>query len=353
VNAQSKPLAEAPFLRACRRQPVPYTPVWYMRQAGRSLPEYRRARGGMPMLKACFQPDVITEITLQPVRRYPVDAAILFSDIVVPLRAVGLDIDIKPGVGPVVGQPIREERDLARLRDLEPSDVPFISQAVAALVGELGPRPLIGFAGGPFTLASYLVEGGPSKSHDLTKSLMYGHPELWNALLGKLVDITISFLRVQIAAGAAAVQLFDSWAGAVSPEDYRVGVLPHSKRIFDALADTGVPRIHFGVATGELLGMMGEAGADVVGVDWRVPLDEAVRRVDPGKALQGNLDPAILLAPWEVIERRARDVIGRGRTAEGHVFNLGHGVLPSTDPDVLGRLTDLVHEVSVREPSES
>ena len=349
MNVQPKPLDESPFLLACRRQPVPYTPVWFMRQACRSLPEYRRARGGMPMLKACSQPDVITEITLQPMRRYPVDAAILFSDIVVPLKAVGLDIDIKPGVGPVTAEPIREERDLARLRPLEPGDVEFITEAVTTLVGELGPKPLIGFAGGPFTLASYLVEGGPSKSHDLTKSLMYGHPALWNALLGRLADITITWLRLQVAAGASAIQLFDSWAGAVSPEDYRAGVLPHSKRIFDALADTGVPRIHFGVATGELLGMMGEAGADVVGVDWRVPLDEAVRRVEPGKALQGNLDPALLLAPWDVIERRAKDIIGRGRAAEGHIFNLGHGVLPAANPDVLARLTDLVHEASVRE----
>ena len=352
-NAQPKTLDESPFLLACRRQPVPYTPVWFMRQAGRSLPEYRRARGGMPMLKACSRPDVITEITLQPMRRYPVDAAILFSDIVVPLRAVGLDIDIKPGVGPVIGEPIRGERDLERLRPLEPGDVGFITEAVTALVAELGPKPLIGFAGGPFTLASYLVEGGPSKSHDLTKSLMYGDPALWNALLGRLADITISFLRVQVAAGASAIQLFDSWAGAVSPEDYRTGVLPHSRRILQALADTGVPRIHFGVATGELLGMMGEAGADVVGVDWRVPLDEAVRRVEPGKALQGNLDPAILLAPWDEIERRAKDVIGRGRTAEGHIFNLGHGVLPATNPDVLARLTELVHEASAREPAGS
>jgi len=351
VNVQPTPLNESPFLLACRRQPVPHTPVWYMRQAGRSLPEYRRARGGMPMLKACSQPDVITEITLQPMRRYPVDAAILFSDIVVPLRAVGLDIDIKPGVGPVIAEPIRDERDLARLRPLEPDDVEFITEAITALVAELGPKPLIGFAGGPFTLASYLIEGGPSKSHDLTKSLMYGNPGLWNALLGTLADITISWLRVQVAAGASAIQLFDSWAGAVSPEDYRTGVLPHSKRIFDALADTGVPRIHFGVATGELLGMMGEADADVVGVDWRIPLDEAVRRVAPGKALQGNLDPAILLAPWDVIERRAKDIIGRGRAAEGHIFNLGHGVLPATNPDVLARLTDLVHEASVREPA--
>jgi uroporphyrinogen decarboxylase len=351
VTEQNSPLAESPFLLACRRQPVPYTPVWYMRQAGRSLPEYRRARGGMPMLKACTLPDVITEITLQPMRRYPVDAAILFSDIVVPLRAVGLDIDIKPGVGPVLGEPIRSERDLARLRPLEPSDVGYVTEAVTALVKELGPRPLIGFAGGPFTLASYLIEGGPSKGHDRTKSLMYGDPPLWHALLGKLADIAISFLQVQVAAGASAVQLFDSWAGAVSPEDYQAGVLPHSRRIFDALAGAGVPRIHFGVTAGELLGMMSEAGADVVGVDWRVPLDEAVRRVQARTALQGNLDPAILLAPWDVIERRARDVIGRGRTAEGHVFNLGHGVLPDTNPDVLARLTELVHEVSAREPA--
>ncbi len=353
IDGVTAPLADAPFLRACRRQPVPYTPVWYMRQAGRSLPEYRRARGGMPMLKACSLPDVITEITLQPLRRYPVDAAILFSDIVVPLHALGLDIDIKPGVGPVIGEPIRDERDLARLRDLEPGDVGFITEAVTALVAELGPRPLIGFAGGPFTLASYLIEGGPSKGHDLTKSLMYGNPPLWNALLGRLADITISFLRVQVAAGASAVQLFDSWAGAVSPEDYRASVLPHSRRIFEALADAGVPRIHFGVTTGELLGLMSEAGPDVIGVDWRVPLDEAARRIEPGKALQGNLDPSILLAPWEVIERRARDVCGRGRIAEGHVFNLGHGVLPATSPDILARLTDLVHEASVREHAGS
>ncbi|HTT50615.1 MAG TPA: uroporphyrinogen decarboxylase [Streptosporangiaceae bacterium] len=351
MTEQSRPLAESPFLLACHRQPAPYTPVWYMRQAGRSLPEYRRARGGMPMLRACTIPDVITEVTLQPMRRYAVDAAILFSDIVVPLRAAGLDIDIKPGIGPVLDDPIRSEHDLARLRPLEPADVGYVTEAVTALVSELGPRPLIGFAGGPFTLASYLVEGGPSKGHDLTKSLMYANPSLWHALLGKLADIAITFLRVQVDAGVSAVQLFDSWAGAVSPEDYQAGVLPHSKRIFGALAGTGVPRIHFGVTTGELLGLMSEAGADVVGVDWRVPLDEAVRRVDPGKALQGNLDPAILLAPWDVIERRARDVLGRGRTAEGHVFNLGHGVLPDTNPDVLARLTDLVHDVSAREPA--
>ncbi len=305
------------------------------------------------MLEACFRPDLVTEITLQPVRRFGVDAAILFSDIVVPLVAVGISLEISPGVGPVVEHPVREARDVERLRRLEPDDVPYVTEAVRSLVTELGGRPLIGFAGGPFTLASYLVEGGPSKTHERTKALMYGNPQLWNALLARLTDITLAFLRVQVDAGAGAVQLFDSWVGAVSPDDYRRAILPHTKRIFDSLAVAGVPRIHFGVGTGELLGLMGEAGADVVGVDWRVPLDEAVRRVEPGKALQGNLDPAVLLAPWEVIEARARDALGRGRAAEGHVFNLGHGVLPETDPEVLARLTDFVHTASARQPGGS
>ncbi|HEY1641257.1 MAG TPA: uroporphyrinogen decarboxylase [Streptosporangiaceae bacterium] len=335
---------DSPFVRACRRQPVPHTPVWYMRQAGRSLPEYRKARAGMPMLDACSTPDLITEFTLQPLRRYAADAAIFFSDIVVPLRAAGVGIDLKPGVGPVVDKPIREAADVRGLRGLHPDQVAFVTEAVTTLVAELGERPLIGFAGGPFTLACYLVDGGPSKNFEITKSLMYGEPALWDELLTTLTDITITFLKVQVAAGASAVQLFDSWIGALSPEDYRRSVMPHSKRVFDALAQTGVPRIHFGVGTGELLGLVGEAGADVVGVDWRVPLDEAARRVRPGKALQGNLDPAILLAPWPVIEQRAREVLDRGRTAEGHIFNLGHGVLPETDPDVLARLADLVHE---------
>ncbi len=327
---------------------MPYTPVWFMRQAGRTLPEYRRVREGISMLDSCTRPELITEITLQPLRRYDVDAAILFSDIVVPLRAVGVNVDIKPGVGPVVDPPVRGRADLAALRPLEPDDVPYLTEAIQMLVAELDERPLIGFAGGPFTLASYLVEGGPSKSHDRTKALMYGDPELWHALLGRLADLTISFLQVQVAAGASAIQLFDSWAGAVGPDDYRHAILPHTSRIFGALEAVGIPRIHFGVGTGELLGLMGGAGADVVGVDWRVPLDEAVRRVEPGKALQGNLDPAVLLAPWEVIEEHALDVLSRGRTAEGHVFNLGHGVLPETDPDVLARLADLVHAASAR-----
>ena len=345
------PEIKSPFMQACRREPVPFTPVWFMRQAGRSLPEYHKVREGISMLDSATRPDLITEITLQPLRRYDVDAAILYSDIVIPLRAVGVDVDIKPGIGPVVGTPIRSAADLSRLRPLDPADVPYITEAVRMLVSELDERPLIGFAGGPFTLASYLVEGGPSKNHDRTKALMYGNPELWHALLGRLADITISFLQIQVAAGASAIQLFDSWVGTVSPDDYRHAVLPHTSRIFAALGPAGVPRIHFGVGTGELLGLMGEAGADVVGVDWRIPIDEAVRRVEPGKALQGNLDPAVLLAPWDVIEERTRDILARARTTEGHIFNLGHGVLPDTDPGVLARLADLVHSESARTPA--
>ena len=340
--------AESLFVRACRCQPVPRTPVWYMRQAGRSLPEYHKARAGMSMATACSTPDLITEITLQPLRRYDVDAAIFFSDIIVPLSAIGVGIDIRPGVGPVVDDPVRDAAAIGRLRDLEPGDVSFVTEAVTSLVGELGAKPLIGFAGGPFTLACYLVDGGPSKKFEITKSLMYGQPELWDALMTRLADITISFLRVQVAAGASAVQLFDSWVGALSPEDYQRSVLPHSRRVFEALAQTGVPRIHFGVGTGELLAQLAQAGADVVGVDWRVPLDEAARRTGQAKALQGNLDPAILLAPWPVIEQRTREILARGSAAPGHVFNLGHGVMPETDPDVLARLTDLVHEASGR-----
>jgi uroporphyrinogen decarboxylase len=319
-----------------------------MRQAGRSLPEYRALRTDRKMLDALTNTDLITEITLQPIRRYDVDAAIFFSDIVVPLRAIGIGLDFRTGVGPVVDRPIRTAADVARLRPLVPEDVSYVTKSVTALVRELSGKPLIGFAGGPFTLASYLVDGGPSKNFEQTKKLLYGAPLLWADLMSRLADLTIGFLQAQVAAGASAIQLFDSWAGTLNLDDYRAFVLPYSRRVFAALADTGVPRIHFGVGTGELLGAMGEAGADVIGVDWRVPLDEAVSRVEPGKALQGNLDPAVLLAPWEVIERRTRQVLDRGRTAEGHIFNLGHGVLPETDPDVLARLTDLVHAASAR-----
>jgi uroporphyrinogen decarboxylase len=313
-----------------------------MRQAGRSLPEYRKIRDGVPMLEACSRTETIVELTLQPVRRYGVDAAILFSDIVVPLRAVGIGVEIQPGVGPVLAQPIRTRADLELLRPLQPTDVPYISDAVAALVGELGTTPLIGFAGAPFTLASYLVEGGPSRTHERTKALMHADPDLWHDLLARIAAISGAFLRVQVVAGAMAVQLFDSWAGVLSAAEYRRFALPHSTAVLSAVADLGVPRIHFGVGTGELLALMGAAGAEVVGVDWRVPLDEVARRV-PGKPLQGNLDPAVLGAGWPVVEREVRRVITEGRAAQGHVFNLGHGVLPSTDPDVLARVVETVH----------
>ncbi|GAA4910616.1 uroporphyrinogen decarboxylase [Streptomonospora salina] len=341
-------LHDSPFLRACRRLPVPHTPVWFMRQAGRSLPEYRRVRADVPMLEACARPDMITEITMQPVRRYGVDAAIYFSDIVVPLKAIGIDLDIKPGVGPVVAHPIRDAEGVKRLRALEPDDVPYVTEAVGELVGELGDRPLIGFAGGPFTLASYLIEGGPSKNHENTKALMYGAPDLWADLMQRLSAVTVEFLRVQAAAGAGAVQVFDSWVGALSADDYRASVLPYTSWIFERLAESDIPRIHFGVGTGELLGLLSEAGADVVGVDWRVPLNKAAQRVRPGTALQGNLDPATLFAPWDAVAHRASDVVAAGSAAEGHIFNLGHGVLPDTDPDTLARLTDYVHTETAR-----
>jgi len=335
--------ATSAFLLACRGEPVPHVPVWFMRQAGRSLPEYRRLRAGVAMLEACTRPELIVEVTLQPVRRYGTDAAILFSDIVVPLKAIGVDLDIVPGTGPVVAEPFRTAADVERLRPLEPGDVSYVTQAVQCLVGELGATPLIGFAGAPFTLASYLVEGGPSKDHVRTKALMHGQPALWHALLGRLADVAAAFLRVQVQAGASAVQLFDSWAGALSPADYARFVRPHSASVLAAVADLGVPRIHFGVGTGELLALMGEAGADVVGVDWRVPLDEATRRIGPDRAVQGNLDPALVFAPYEVLDAAVRDVLVAGESAPGHVFNLGHGVLPATDPDALAHVVDVVH----------
>jgi uroporphyrinogen decarboxylase len=335
----------APFLLACRRQPAPHTPVWFMRQAGRSLPEYRAIRGTGSILSAIADPDLATEITLQPVRRYGVDAAILYSDIVVPVHAIGFGVDVEPGLGPVVAAPFRSKDDLARLRPLVPEeDTPYVLETVRQLVRELPPEvPLIGFAGAPFTVASYLIEGRPSRTYGLTKSLMHSEPELWDELLERLADLALTSLRSQVSAGARAVQLFDSWAGTLSPLDYRERVLPATRRIFDGLIDLDVPRIHFGVGTGELLGLMSEAGADVVGVDWRVPLDVAWSRVGADKGVQGNLDPALCLAPWPVVEAETRRVLAEADGRPGHIFNLGHGVLPETDPDTLARIVEVVH----------
>jgi len=334
-------LASSAFLKAVRGEPVPHTPVWFMRQAGRSLPEYLAVREGVGMLESCMDPALVVEITLQPVRRYGVDAAIFFSDIVLPLKAIGVDLDIKPGIGPVVASPVRTLADVAAIPDLTPEQVPFITAAVQELVRELGGTPLIGFAGAPFTVASYLVEGGPSKDHAKTKAMMFGAPDVWDALMRKIAGISAAYLEVQVEAGASAIQLFDSWAGALTPRDYREHVMPHSARVLARAGELGVPRIHFGVGTSNLLGLMGEAGADVVGVDWRTPLDDAIARVGD-RSVQGNLDPTLVFAPTEVMTARAGEIIEAGRAARGHVFNLGHGVLPSTNPDQLKRLTDFV-----------
>ena len=330
------------FLDACRGTAVDAVPVWFMRQAGRSMPEYRALRESHDILALCKAPELAAEITLQPVRRYGVDAAILFSDIVVPLLGMGIDVDIRPGVGPVVGEPIREATDVDRLGTLDPEDgVPYVSETIRLLRAELD-VPLIGFGGAPFTLASYLIEGGPSRSHARTKALMYGDPQTWNKLMDRLSEAILSFLRAQIGAGADAVQLFDSWVGHLAPQEYRTFALPPVERIVAGLDGLDAPRILFGVGTGELLADMARSGADVLGIDWRVPLDEARRRTGDRVALQGNLDPSVLLAPWKVIEDRALDVLTRGE-GRRHIFNLGHGVLPETPPESLERLVELVH----------
>lgn len=335
------------FLLACRQQPHDRVPVWFMRQAGRSLPEYRAVRGSGSILEAIADADRAAEITLQPVRRYGVDAAILFSDIVVPAHAVGFGVDVVAGTGPVVNRPFAARSDLDRLRPLDPaSDTPYVIDAVRRAV-EMLEVPLIGFAGAPFTVASYLVEGAPSRTHAKTKALMVTDTALWHDLMERLADLAISSLLSQVEAGASAVQLFDSWAGVLSPELYRRGVAPHSARVLEALGATGVPRIHFGVGTGELLEQMGACGAEVVGVDFRTPIDKARRRVGPGRALQGNLDPALVLAGASAACDAARAVLAANDGHPGFVFNLGHGVLPDSDPDVLGRVVEVVHDEGV------
>lgn len=343
-------LPESPYLAAVTGRKPSRVPVWFMRQAGRSLPEYRALRAQHDMLAACFDAELVCEITLQPVRRHRVDAAILFSDIVVPLRGAGVDLEIVAGVGPVIASPVRTAADVDALKPLEQQRIQPVTDAVTLLVSALGDAPLIGFAGAPFTLASYLVEGGPSRHHARTKAMMLAEPQSWHALMEKLTDITVGFLRAQLQAGVDAIQVFDSWAGALSLADYRSHVQPHSARVFAALASYGVPMTHFGVGTAELLGAMSAAGATVVGVDWRTSLADAAARVAPGTALQGNLDPVVLLAGWPVVERAARAVVDDGRRAvdagaTGHVFNLGHGVLPETDPGVLTDLVSLVHSL--------
>jgi uroporphyrinogen decarboxylase len=334
----------APLLiRALRGEPTERPPVWFMRQAGRSLPEYRALRNGRSLLALARDPELTAEVTLQPVRRHGVDAAILFSDIVVPLLAVGVELEIRPGVGPVIAAPIRTVADLRRLRPLTPDeDLPEVGEAVRLSCAELD-VPLIGFAGGPFTLASYLIEGGPSKTQAKTKAMMLGQPALFGELLDRLAAIAAASIRAQVRAGAAAVQIFESWVGFLSRAQYERHIAVATRALLDELGDLGVPRILFGVGTSHLLEAMADTGPDALGLDWRTSITEARHRLGPGIALQGNLDPAALLAPWPTVKAEAGEVLADAPTT-GYVFNLGHGVLPDTPPDVLGRLVELVRE---------
>ncbi len=338
-------MSEPVFLRACRGESVEHVPVWFMRQAGRSLPEYRALRSTGSILEAIAQPELACEVTLQPVRRYGVDAAILFSDIVVPYHAIGFGVDVVPGRGPVIAEPFARAADLARLRDLEAADIAHVTETVDRVVTALAESdtPLIGFAGAPFTVASYLVEGAPTREFAVIKTLMHADEDLFDALLERLVAITIAFLRAQVAHGARAVQLFDSWAGSLTRDEYRRFALPATERVLAGVADLGVPTILFGVGTGELLDLMARAGSTVVGIDWHVDLDAGRRRVGD-KAVQGNLDPARCLGGEDLAVEATREVLARAGSEGGHIFNLGHGVLPSTDPAVLERVVRVVHD---------
>lgn len=338
-------VSSSPLLSALRGIRPDTVPVWFMRQAGRSLPEYRELRQGTDMLDACLNPELASEITLQPVRRHGVDAAVFFSDIVVPVRQAGVDVSIVAGRGPVLAAPVRTAADVAALPELDPAALDPVREAVARTVGELGATPLIGFAGAPYTLASYLVEGGPSKEQLRTRALMHSDAATWDALLSWCARVTGTFLAAQIEAGASAGQLFDSWAGSLSVKDYTDHVQRYSRAAIAPAQALGVPLIHFGVGTARLLPAMREIGVDALGVDWRLPLDEASDLLGGTVPLQGNIDPALLFAPWSVLEAHVRDVIERGRRAPAHVANLGHGVPPETDPTVLTRVVELIHSL--------
>lgn len=336
--------ADSALLRELTGRRAATHPVWFMRQAGRSLPEYRQAREGTAMLDACLTPELAAEITLQPVRRHGVDAGIFFSDIVVPLRLAGVGVDIVPGRGPVLERPVRTAAEITALPEIDDEALEPIREAVALTVAELGSTPLIGFAGAPFTVAAYMVEGGPSRDHLRPRTMMHADPRAWDALADWAARASGAFLRAQVEAGASAVQLFDSWAGSLSLRDYRDHVARHSARSLAAVEDLPVPRIHFGTGTGDLLATMREAGAEAVGVDHRLTLEEAVRRLGRGAIVQGNIDPALLPAPAEVLRRHVDEVLAGGAQAAGHVVNLGHGVPPSTDPQVLTDLVSYIHD---------
>ena len=334
------------LVRAARREPVERTPVWFMRQAGRSLPEYRAIRERHGFWEVAHTPELCAEVTLQPVRRHGVDAAVMFADIMTPVLGMGLDVDLVEGVGPVVAEPVRTLADVERLRvpDADEAFAPLL-QAIRIVRGELTPaQAVVGFCGGPFTVAGYLVEGKPSREFATVKSLMYSEPAVWSALMEKLADCFAGYVAAQVRAGADVVQLFDSWVGALSPADYEEFVAPWSARI---LAAVDVPTIHFGTGASTLLPAMRRAGGDVIGLDWRIALDDGWEIVGDDRGVQGNLDPAVLLGPWERVEAAARDVLDRARGRAGHIFNLGHGVLPRTDPDVVSRLAALVQESTV------
>ncbi len=339
-------MADPLITRACRREHVERTPVWFMRQAGRSLPEYREIRKQHNLFEVCNQPELCAEVTLQPVRRHGVDAAVMFADIMLPVVGMGIDVELVENVGPVIAHPIANAADVERLRVPDPEEaLPFVLEAVRLVRAELRPdQGLVGFAGGPFTVAGYLVEGKPTRDFQRTKTCMYGSPEVWHALMEKLADTFATYLQAKVRAGADVIQLFDSWVGTLSPQLYRERVAPWSARI---LAAVDVPTIHFGTGAAHLLPELAAAGGDVIGLDWRLPLDEGWAMV-PGRAVQGNLDPAALAAPWDVVEREAARVLAGAAGRPGHIFNLGHGVLPETDPGVLTHVAELVHELTAR-----
>jgi uroporphyrinogen decarboxylase len=334
------------MLAACRRQPVDRTPVWFMRQAGRCLPAYRELRKNYDILTLAKTPELCTEITLMPVDTFGVDAAVMFADIMLPIEGMGVSLEIQPEVGPIIHHPIRTKADVDALRVPEAEDsTPYVFEAIRQIRKELrgGKAGLVGFSGAPFTLACYLIEGRPSREFAAAKAMMFGDPTLWHALLAKISEVIVRYLRAQVAEGAQIIQLFDSWVGALSPQDYDEYVLPHTKFVFDGLRDFDVPTIHFGTGTATLLESMVRAGGDVIGVDWRIPLDDAWRRIGYDKGIQGNLDPSLLLVPFNLIEPRVHDVLARAAGRPGHIFNLGHGVPPETPPAVLRRIVETVH----------
>jgi uroporphyrinogen decarboxylase len=344
-DLMTRPINET-FLKAARGEKTDYVPVWYMRQAGRSQPEYRAIKEKYSLFEITHQPELCAYVTRLPVEQYNVDAAILYKDIMTPLPALGVDVEIKAGIGPVISNPISSLTDVEKLGEIHPEqDVPYVLDTIKLLTQEQLSVPLIGFAGAPFTLASYMIEGGPSKNYNKTKAFMYAEPKAWFALMDKLADTTITYVKAQVKAGARAVQIFDSWVGALNVEDYRYFIKPTMERIFTSLREENVPLIMFGVGASHLALEWNDLPLDVVGLDWRLPIKQA-REMGIKKTVQGNLDPAILLAPWEVIEERAKEILDQGMATPGYIFNLGHGVFPSVNPDTLKKLTSFIHEYS-------